>query len=99
MSKKVPYLETSPEKYRLLDGSGSSNTGCPTPTGNHLSALVLPKADSSLPTETLSKRPLDDTLEQMMEKEPENLRESGGNGEINSDLLRFWETRIPVRMK
>lgn len=97
--KKVPYLETLPEKFPLKRGSGSYNTGCPTPTGSRIAAILQPKKDSSSLTETQSSAPLEDTLEEMRAKELENLLENGNNGVTNSDLLRFWETRIPVPQK
>lgn len=92
---KVPYLETSQEKFQQKDGSGSYSTGCPTPTGSRLPAILQPKTDSSSPTETPSKSPLEDTLD----VHQRILQGSGACGETDYDLLLFWNQRIPVRMK
>lgn len=92
MTRK-PFLETSQEKSQPEVGSGCCNTGCPTPTGNRIAAILKAPVASSSPTESQSNSPLDDTLEQMLDKG------SGESGVTNTDLLLFWNQRIPVRMK
>lgn len=107
MSKKVPYLETSPEKFQQPAGSGSSSTGSPTPTGNRTAAILQPPKDSSLPTESPLSTPWDVTwgdavqadLDQAREEAMEKFPESGGHGVNDLELLQFWNQRIPVRMK
>lgn len=104
---KVPFLETSQEKFQQLRGSGSYRSACPTPTGKNTAAILQPPSGSSSPTEVQSSTPwavtwgdsIQATLDQMREKEPENCRESGEHGEIDLELLQFWNQRIPVRQK
>lgn len=92
---KTPYLETSPEKFQQLLGSGFSSLDSPTRTGNPTPAILLPKKGSSLLLVNQSDSVLEDTLERMMDKEPEN-RRSGTTTEIDADMLSFWVTRIPI---
>lgn len=73
VNRKVAFLETSPEKFQQWRGDGCSSTACPTPTGNRTAAILQPPKDSSSLTETQSKSPSVDTLEEvhqrMLEKE------------------------------
>lgn len=87
---KVPFLETSHETFQHPDGSGSYNTGCPTPTGNRLPALVRPKSDSLSPTESQSNSQLEDTLE----VHQRILQGSGACGETECDLLTYWRRNV-----
>jgi hypothetical protein len=97
--RKVPYLETSPEQFQQQDGNGFYNMDSHSPTGKNIAAILRPLPDSLSPTELPSKHPLADTLEQMMEKEPENLRGNGDSGETSCDLLLFWNPRREIPQK
>jgi hypothetical protein len=107
MSKKVPYLETSPEKFQQRDGSGSSSMGCPSPTGSRTAAILQPQRDSSSPTDSPLSTPWDVTwgdavqadLDQQREEAMENFLGNGEHGASDCELLQFWNQRIPVRMK
>lgn len=72
MSKKVPYLETSPAMFPQTVGNGSSSTGCPTPTGKPIAAILQPPKDSSLPTGNPSNTQWDDSLEELAAEEYNN---------------------------
>ena len=94
--RKLPYLETSPEKFQQMLGNGSCNTDSPTPTGSRIAAILLPKNVSSSPTEAQSKPPSDDTSESSKEQK---LHENGSSTETSLDQLLFWSQRKEVPMK
>ena len=94
--RKLPYLETSPEKFQQMLGNGSCNTDSPTPTGNRIAAILLPKKDSLSLTGVPSKPPSDDTSESSKEQKPP---ENGSSTETSLDQLLFWNQRKEVPMK
>lgn len=94
-NRRVPYLETSPEMFREWAGDGSSNTGCPSPTGSRTPAILQPKTGSSLPTETQSKRQWGEYSDQEYEEGKAcYLRITQGRGwaweELPTNSQIFW---------
>jgi hypothetical protein len=103
MSKKVPYLETSPVTYQQTGGNGSSNTGCPTPTGNRIAAILQPQKDSSSLTEVPLNTPWDDGLEQMAAIEYNNFTKAANLtreswAELTVDLKLWHMQQIEKRL-